>query len=712
MRSLMFGVSGLKSHQARMDVIGNNLSNVNTVGFKAKRVTFSELFAETQAGASKPGNDIGGTNAMQIGNGIGVGTIDHILTDGGLMSTGINTDLALSGNGFFVIKQGNETYYTRNGAFTFDANGNYTLPGIGGYVNGWPAINGVIDTSVPPGKINVKPGQSMLPSSTKTITYKNSLDVNVPVITKITINDSFDNKFSISPTDTNSYAVGDTINANVNNVSITFSNGLTILNPAVSYKYNTSYKSVILVTLGDGTTVAATAGDGSVSYQVWQPISGTIKDMTISTNIGFITPANSTTTIYDKNNTSNLNLISIVGGPTPSNINPGDYDYLLSDGSTLTTNNATYVIGANLDDPTNSGTANAVYFINVYGHLSDGAAFLNANSSCSMGKPLTSIPTNVSVVMQDANGYLETLSTTEKITPTSPVQVKSITLDTDMGDIVVSKADTNTYIKGSTYTAGIKSLDLTYSDNTMEKIATGGNSYAIGQGKPITTTATIYDSLGDKHEIIILFEKIANSDEWKMVLGTTTITEASGAVLKLSLNNVTIKFTADGKVAPNTSTGILNIEYDNGTAAQTTVLDVEKIVLAAMPSTIMADSDGYTAGVCTQVVIDNSGIITAIYSNGEKRPEGQVSIAQFPNASGLIEVKNGFYQSSNNSGVPVIGTATGLSVAISPGALEMSNVDVASEFSDMIISHRGFASNSKMITVSDDMLEQLNNLIR
>ncbi len=712
MRSLMFGVSGLKSHQTKMDVIGNNLSNVNTVGFKAGRVTFSELFAQTQASAGKPGNGVGGTNAKQIGNGMSVETVDHILTDGSLMSTGVNTDLALSGNGFFVIKQGNETYYTRNGAFTFDANGNYTLPGIGGYVNGWPAINGVIDTSVPPGKINVKPGQSMPPSSTQTITYKNSLDVNVPVITKMAINDSFDNKFSISPTDTNSYAVGDTINANVNNVSITFSNGLTILNPTVAYKYNTSYKSVILVTLGDGTTVAATAGDGSVSYQAWQPISGTIKDMSINTNIGFITPANSTSTIYDKNNTSNLNLISIVGGPTPSIINPGDYDYLLSDGSTLTTNNATYVIGANLDDPTNSGTASAVYFINVYGHLSDGAAFLNANSSCSMGKPLTSIPTNVSVVMQDANGYLETLSTTDKITPTSPVQVKSITLDTDMGDIVVSKDDTTTYTAGSTYTANIESLDINYSDNTFEKVTTEGNSYAIGQGKPVVTTVTIYDSLGGGHEIPIYFEKLPNSDEWKMVLGTTKITEANGTTLTLSLNDVKIKFAPNGKIAPGTSTGVLNVTYDNGAAPQTTMLDVEKLTLAAMPSTVTADTDGYTAGVCTKVTIDSSGVITAIYTNGEKRPEGQVSIAQFSNPSGLTQVKNGFFQVSNDSGIPVVGTATDLSVSITPGALEMSNVDVASEFSDMITSHRGFASNSKLITASDDMLEQLNNLIR
>ncbi|MBR3621775.1 MAG: flagellar hook-basal body complex protein, partial [Selenomonadaceae bacterium] len=320
--------------------------------------------------------------------------------------------------------------------------------------------------------------------------------------------------------------------------------------------------------------------------------------------------------------------------------------------------------------------------------------------------------TNVSVVMQDANGYLETLSTTDKITPTSPVQVKSITLDTDMGDIVVSKDDTTTYTAGSTYTANIESLDINYSDNTFEKVTTEGNSYAIGQGKPVVTTVTIYDSLGGAHEIPIYFEKLPNSDEWKMVLGTTKITEANGTTLTLSLNDVKIKFAPNGKIAPGTSTGVLNVTYDNGAAPQTTMLDVEKLTLAAMPSTVTADTDGYTAGVCTKVTIDSSGVITAIYTNGEKRPEGQVSIAQFSNPSGLTQVKNGFFQVSNDSGIPVVGTATDLSVSITPGALEMSNVDVASEFSDMITSHRGFASNSKLITASDDMLEQLNNLIR
>ncbi|MBQ1415811.1 MAG: flagellar hook-basal body complex protein, partial [Selenomonas sp.] len=99
MRSLFSGVAGLKGHQTRMDVIGNNIANVNTTGFKSSRVTFADTLNQTVSGASAPGDTIGGTNPKQIGLGVGVATIDTLFTDGSVQSTGKNTDLCLSGNG-------------------------------------------------------------------------------------------------------------------------------------------------------------------------------------------------------------------------------------------------------------------------------------------------------------------------------------------------------------------------------------------------------------------------------------------------------------------------------------------------------------------------------------------------------------------------------------------------------------------------------------
>ena len=103
MRSLFSGVSGLKSHQTRMDVIGNNIANVNTIGFKSSRVTFADTLYQAQAGASAPTSTVGGTNPKQIGLGVGVASIDLLFGDASPQATGKNTDLALSGYGLFVV---------------------------------------------------------------------------------------------------------------------------------------------------------------------------------------------------------------------------------------------------------------------------------------------------------------------------------------------------------------------------------------------------------------------------------------------------------------------------------------------------------------------------------------------------------------------------------------------------------------------------------
>ena len=166
MRSLFSGVSGLKAHQTGMDVIGNNIANVNTTGFKSSRTTFADTLQQTLTGASAPGDTVGGTNPKQIGLGTGVASIDMLFTDGSVQSTGKNTDLCLSGNGLFVVKNGNQTYYTRDGAFEFDSAGNYVLPSSGLYVQGWTATDGVLNTTGAVGNINIPAGKSMASNAT------------------------------------------------------------------------------------------------------------------------------------------------------------------------------------------------------------------------------------------------------------------------------------------------------------------------------------------------------------------------------------------------------------------------------------------------------------------------------------------------------------------------------------------------------------------
>ncbi len=144
MRSLYSGVSGMQNHQTRLDVIGNNVSNVNTTGFKKGRVNFQDMISQQLSGAASPTTEVGGVNPKEVGLGMTVASIDTIFTQGSLQSTGVGTDIAIQGNGFFILKNGEETFYTRAGAFGLDSDGTLVNPADGLRVQGWMAedLNG------------------------------------------------------------------------------------------------------------------------------------------------------------------------------------------------------------------------------------------------------------------------------------------------------------------------------------------------------------------------------------------------------------------------------------------------------------------------------------------------------------------------------------------------------------------------------------------
>jgi len=120
-RSMYSGISGLKNFQTKLDVIGNNIANVNTYGFKKGRTVFKDLYSQTITGASAPGENRGGVNPRQVGLGSQLATIDTIHSGGSMQTTGNTLDLAIEGDGFFVVKDGEKTLYTRAGNFYLDA---------------------------------------------------------------------------------------------------------------------------------------------------------------------------------------------------------------------------------------------------------------------------------------------------------------------------------------------------------------------------------------------------------------------------------------------------------------------------------------------------------------------------------------------------------------------------------------------------------------
>ncbi len=547
MRSLFSGVSGLKGHQTRMDVIGNNIANVNSTGFKSSRVTFADTLSQTQTGASAPGDTIGGTNPKQIGLGVGVASIDLLFTDGSIQSTGKNTDLCLSGNGLFVVKSGNETYYTRDGAFEFDADGNYVLPGNGMFVQGWTAEDGALNTTGSVGNIQVKAGKSMASSATTTATYTNNLKANIQTITKMS---------------------GGVISS-------------------------ASASSPVSLTI-DGTTYTVTGISGSI----------------------------------DTSSTWTVSAAVAVGASS----------IVITDGTTPVT--------------------------------------------CTIDTAATPVTTAIAAAtsVSSVGGGVATATDTNPIT---------VTLSGLKGETAIQKEGT----------------------------------YAIGNSLPVTTNFTAYDSLGNAHQVTLYFvETDPSTNTWKVTVGkdytdtintgqTAEISDDDGSTTEITMDDITLTFDSDGKYKTGSGSGYLTL-INGSTTPQNISIDFSSLTQYADNNTVKGNADGNAAGTLKSVSIDSSGIITGVYTNGVRQTEAQVAVAQFTNASGLTKTGSSLYQESNNSGTANIKTATDLGVTITPSALEMSNVDIANEFSDMIITQRGFQSNSKIITVGDEMLETVINMKR
>ena len=456
MRSLFSGVAGLKNHQTRMDVIGNNISNVNTYGFKFSRVSFQDMLSQTVAGAAKPEENVGGVNPKQVGLGMTVASIDRIFTQGSLQTTGNQTDLAISGDGFFVVADGDKKYYTRSGAFAVDSEGNLVNPANGMKVQGWMA------TANANGEKQIKSNGS-------------TEDIVIPVYSKNEAKET-------------SYA---------------------------RYKCNLDSKTPTLPPNATSQMIASAA---------------------VTTNID----------VYDK-----------LGNPHRMTMN-------------------IWHTG------TNEWTASA--------------ALTGADANLTLD-----VPAGANQANQD--------------NPTSRI-----------------------------------------------KLRFSPEGKLIGVGDEGTADETNQGKL---------------------------------------LANLNYRLKGDPTIR--------SIRLDLGTAGL-----IEGITQFSSPTTTKAvEQNGYAMGYMESFSIDNSGVITGVYSNGTKQAVGQVAMAVFTNPQGLLANGSNMFEVSNNSGManegPAGSSGRGSIVA---GTLEMSNVDLSDQFTDMIVTQRGFQANSRTIATCDQMLQELINLKR
>ena len=221
-RALFSAIAGLQNHITFMDVVGNNIANVNTQGFKASRVTFQDMLSQTITGASAPTANRGGVNPAQVGLGMKLGGITVLHGQGSFQSTGRATDFAIEGPGFFILKDGQRTFYTRDGAFDIAVTGELINPTNGFKVQGWQATTGgVIDTSITPASVTIPFGQSIAAQETTTVTLNGNLDASKAAgtvfSTTVDVYDSLGNAHPVSLTFTKNGA--NTWNVTANSTS-------------------------------------------------------------------------------------------------------------------------------------------------------------------------------------------------------------------------------------------------------------------------------------------------------------------------------------------------------------------------------------------------------------------------------------------------------------------------------------------------------------
>lgn len=324
MRSMFSGVSGLRAHQTRMDVIGNNVANVNTVGFKSGRVTFQEVFSQTLKGSGSPdaATGRGGSNPMQVGLGIGVGAVDTITTRGSLQRTDNPTDLSIEGDGYFIVKGGDaDTYrFTRAGDFGVDKLGNL-VTGDGMNVQGWQkyttnATTGAtsFDTEIPVGAINLYSDSSngnkrMIPAKdTTTAVFAGNLNANyLASATPSSSNLRFTMPVSVYDSLGNSYKI------NVDFYKTAVTPGATASSASSTWTWK-------IPSTGSGYTTAAASGEIHFNSK-GQPIVGTVSS-SLTPNIKLLPAA----TIGSKEINMKLNFSQLTQYSADSSAKPTNVD--------------------------------------------------------------------------------------------------------------------------------------------------------------------------------------------------------------------------------------------------------------------------------------------------------------------------------------------------------------------------------------------------
>ncbi|UCD16389.1 MAG: flagellar hook-basal body complex protein [Candidatus Zixiibacteriota bacterium] len=657
MGSLYAGVSGLRNHQIKMNVIGNNIANVNTVGFKAGRTTFQEALVQTVKGAGRPSAVSGGTNPVQLGLGVTVATIDNIFKQGGLELTGQITDLAIQGSGFFVLSDGSGKFYTRAGSFGFDADSSLVDPSTGLYVQGRMAnADGEIPASATVGNITLPFGQQDPARQTTIITLGNNINVTATEADALLISAGTTGIDAVQGKAVN--GAGGTHVLTITGAQATQSTftGSNVADDGTGNPGAILTGAETLTSLGvdDITTIPfALAVDGGLA----QEITGLTLDSTINDLINAI---NQIDGIYAELDGGQVKLTRTKAG------SGGVYNIVTS-ASSLTVDINGVATGGNIagvvfgiaDGTTqaiNNGTASSLACSDV---------FTASDGTVSAAKALD-------IVINDEDGLAYEI--------------------TGLGEGGVTVKNT-----AGPLAAGVCTIETEDTTHAM--------------------SVTVYDSQGGNHTLTLNFIKTATHNVWRWeaeFAGNEILQSGTEGVVTFNSDGSLLSFeyagTGDALVFdPNNGSEVMSIEMDAGTIGN---FDGLTGFSSAHTASIL-QQNGYGLGILDNIEIDKAGNINGIFTNGISRVLAQIILADFNNHSGLLKAGRSLYTTSANSGEAIEGIAgETISGIISAGALESSSVDIAEEFTGMITAQRGFQANARVITTSDNMLDELVNLKR
>lgn len=659
LRSLYAGISGMKINQTKLDVIGNNIANSSTTAFKSQSVRFSTALSQTQSSASAPSTRLGGVNGNQVGLGAQLSSIESIMTNGSLQSTGRNLDVAIDKGGYFVVSSGpivsgdsviqinqesghnitasgNSTLlYTRDGAFTVDKEGNL-LTSSGYRVMGYSVTNDdnkEVATAKPSSTVEAGGFSFVFGPGSQLNGYK-------VVLGNMASGTSAGAK--VDKTNKEIILNGDFSNGS----SLTCDGMQTALNLALS-------------TAGISQEISVTGSPVTYSNLSSDKIAGgsdaaSAKDITIG----------SFTVSFSQGAALNGYKIQITSDDTLATdctVN-GNIIYL----------NKNYLKGS---DPTPAPT------------LDDVQTKIN-------GALATAGETGVTVTLKETGSRSETVdATSAEITGGS---------DPRNSDAVEALGLTFNFKEGSTLN-GYKIVlgtmssgtDLTTDVDTKNKTITINGDF-VNEGR-ITTTdllSSVNNALGAKG-LDRAIDSITETSTGSMAHFTGTESEATfGGTPVQSLAGDGNVYYVDGSTTVST--------YDSSLKS---LKIPEKVVVAGTNEEKSVVS----------FTVENTGIINAVLEDGSVACLGQIALATFSNEEGLQRESGNLFSISSNSGNAVLMSGVNTTGednssaygSLAQGYLEMSNVDLAEQFTDMITATRAFQANSKSITTGDEILQQI-----